>query len=317
MLNKTQVLNESALVREAITVHMGQRPHDLIHVPSYPDTIVYKARLDHTCVVFKATDPSGSDPSAIGAEAWACTQARTVGVPVPQMFAVDTTHALFPASFFIMDHAQGQSQRVLHLPLEQQRPFLRQVGRYLRLLHTIKLDGYGWLDEHHYLHTQHVRGHAITWRQALLPPIASSLAYLERHANVTTDITDRVRHIISTSDEQLNGTVESCLLHGDIGDVHMWFDMDRQMVTAIIDFGERSAGDPIWDIAAYDDWHGISYLLEGYEPDNRTQATFEPKYWLYNVLRAVPWARKWHARGAIHTVEVFKKIVQVASERLS
>lgn len=316
MPNETDVLCESALVREAITVHLGQNPHDLIHVPSYPDTIVYKARLDHTWVVFKATDPSGSDPSAIGAEAWTCMQARAVGVPVPKILAVDTTHALFPASFFIMEHAQGQSQRVLQLPIEQQRPFLRQVGRYLRLLHTIKLDGYGWLDEHQYLHTQQVHGHAATWRHALLPPIASSLAYLERHANVTTDVTDTVRQMITTYDDLLNDTFESCLLHGDIGDVHMWFDMDHQTVTAIIDFGERSAGDPVWDIAAYDDWHGVSYLLEGYEPDGIMQTTFEQKYWLYTVVRAVPWARKWHARGAVHTVDVLKKIVRVADTHL-
>lgn len=155
-----------------------------------------------------------------------------------------------------------------------------------------------------------------TWRHALLPPIASSLAYLERHANVTPDFTDTVRHMITIYDKLLNDTLQSCLLHGDIGDVHLWFDMDRQTVTAIIDFGERSAGDPIWDIAAYDDWHGVPYLLEGYELDSSTQATFEQKYWLYNVLRAVPWARKWHARGALHTVEVLKNIVQVAQTRL-
>jgi|GEM_PF-6906972 len=317
MMNGTEVFLEPALVREAITVHLGQRPHDLLHVPSYPDTMVYKARLDDRWIVFKATDPSGSDPSAIGAEAWACMQARTVGVPVPSVLAVDTTHQVFPASFFIMEHAHGQSQRVLQLPLEQQRPFLRQVGHYLRLLHTIKLTGYGWLDERQYLHSGRVEGHASDWRTALLAPIASSLAYFERHANVTLDWTDTVRQLLSQYDSLLDISFDTCLLHGDIGDVHIWFDVETQKVTAIVDFGERSAGDPVWDIAAYDDWHGVPYLLEGYELDSTTQPVFEQKFLLYNVLRAVPWARKWHARGGVNTVEALKKIVQSALERLS
>ncbi len=316
-MNGTDIFRESVLVREAITVHMGQHPHEIIHVPSYPDTIVYRARLDHLWVVFKATDPSGTDPSAIGAEAWACMQARKVGVPVPSVLAVDTTHQVFPASFFIMEHAQGQSQRVLQLPLEQQRPFLRQVGHYLRLLHTIKLAGYGWIDERQYLQLGRVEGHASEWRTALLPPIASSLAYFERHANVMPIWTDTVRQFLSQHDSLLDTSFDTCLLHGDLGDVHMWFDVETQQVTAIVDFGERSAGDPVWDIAAYDDWQGVPYLLEGYEPDSNTRATFEQKFLLYNVLRAVPWARKWHARGVIHTVEALKHIVQAASERLS
>lgn len=71
----------------------------------------------------------------------------------------------------------------------------------------------------------------------------------------------------------------------------------------------------MWDIVEYD-WEGVETLLEGYELDAEMKESFEAKFYLYAVLRAVPWAQKWHARGETQTVNWLKFAIQKAKEQL-
>jgi hypothetical protein len=97
-----------------------------------------------------------------------------------------------------------------------------------------------------------------------------------------------------------------------LGGLHVWVDPDCARVTSFVDFGERSAGDPIWDIMRYE-WEGVPSLIEGYELDPSLQSRFWPTFHLYAVLQAIPWARKWHARGGVHTLEWLKTTVREAA----
>jgi hypothetical protein len=54
----------------------------------------------------------------------------------------------------------------------------------------------------------------------------------------------------------------------------------------LIDFGERAAGDPVWDFVDYGP--GVPELLEGYEPDAAMRARFDDTFALYRLLRAIP-----------------------------
>ena len=44
----------------------------------------------------------------------------------------------------------------------------------------------------------------------------------------------------------------------------MWATPEHSTVTNFVDFGERSLGDPIWDIMRFE-WEGVRWLLNGYE----------------------------------------------------
>jgi hypothetical protein len=101
------------------------------------------------------------------------------------------------------------------------------------------------------------------------------------------------------------------LLHGDIGGLHVWVDPERACITSFVDFGERSAGDPVWDIMRFE-WEGVPLILEGYQLDQALRERFRASFHLYAVLQAIPWARKWHARGGVHTVEWLKTTIREA-----
>ena len=121
-----------------------------------------------------------------------------------------------------------------------------------------------------------------------------------------------IEGVLELAEPMLQPVTDGRLLHGDLGGLHMWVGPEHGAVTSFVDFGERSAGDPIWDIMRFE-WESVRSLLEGYELDASEQARFWPTFHLYAVLQAIPWARKWHARGGVHTVEWLKTTIREAT----
>jgi hypothetical protein len=64
------------------------------------------------------------------------------------------------------------------------------------------------------------------------------------------------------------------------------------------------------------EWEGVSAVIEGYELDPPMLSRFWPTFHLYAVLQAIPWARKWHARGGVQTVEWLKIAIREAMPKL-
>jgi aminoglycoside phosphotransferase (APT) family kinase protein len=288
----------------------GAAPTRLLPIPTVPDTIVYEAELPTGSVVFKAIDADGRDPDGIGLEAWMCETVRGLGVPAPQVLAVDTSHSALPSSYFIMQKAAGQP--LMSLAVEERRPFLRQAGAHLRQIHSLWLDGFGWLDEQLYRQQGAVQGSDPTWRDTILKNIAASLAYFQHTGALEPQFIHSIERIVELAEPLLGTITVGQLMHGDVGELHVWVDPQRGAITSFVDFGERSAGDPIWDMLQFD-WAGVPLLLEGYEPDPPMRERFWTTFHLYGVLQAVPWARKWHARGGVHTVEWLKTTIREAT----
>jgi hypothetical protein len=197
------------------------------------------------------------------------------------------------------------------LPTAQEFPFFRQIGAYLRQIHTVQVERFGWLDEHHYRQHHTIQGSDPTWRAAVLKDIPASLAYLRQTGAIEAPVEHTIERVLELADPVLDMVTRGQLLHGDVGGLHVWVDPDRTCVTSFVDFGERSAGDPIWDIMQFE-WEGVPLVVEGYELEPRLRERFRPTFHLYAVLQAIPWARKWHARGGVHTVEWLKTTIREA-----
>src|SRR5205085_12124117 len=114
--------------------------------------------------------------------------------------------------------------------------------------HAIEMEGYGRLDEDLYLRSGQVRGEADTWRAAVLQGVDRGLDYLSRRHLLGADTIDTVHRLVRNHDAVLSAWTGSCLMHGDLGAVHIYVDVEREAVTGLIDFADRSAGDPLWDL---------------------------------------------------------------------
>jgi hypothetical protein len=314
-IEKTCNTSYEASVVDVLQRHLKCAPAKLIPIPTYPDTIVYEAQYPENPVIFKAIDPDGCDPDGIALEAWVCEKVCALGVPGPRVLAVDTSNSLFPSSYFVMEKASGFALNSLELTTEEQKHYVRLLGGYLRQIHAVKLDGFGWLDEAHYVQTGEVRGQEATWRTSVLKKVPVSLEYLERKGAIDRRMIETIHGLMITHDQVLDRCTEASLLHGDLGDIHVWVDPEREIITSLVDFGERMAGDPVWDIIEWE-WKEIDALLEGYEPDAEMKESFEVKFYLFAVLRAIPWAQRWYSRGAVQTIDWLNLTVRKAQDRL-
>jgi hypothetical protein len=300
-------------IPELIRRATGALPLRLIPIPTFPDTIVYEAELPTGAVILKAIDPDGRDPDGIGLEAWMCETLAVLGVPAPRVVLLDLSRSQLPTSYFIMHKLSGQP--LSSLPVAQQLPFFPQIGAYLRQIHSVPIARFGWLDEQHYRQYHTVQGSDPTWHTAVVKDIPSSLSYFQATGALEPQLIDSIERILEVAGPVLQAVTAGQLMHGDVGELHVWVDAERGCVTGFVDFGERSSGDPIWDMMQFD-WGRLPLLVDGYELDTRSREHFHSTFHLYAVLQALPWARKWHERGAVHTVEWLKTTIREAQPLL-
>lgn len=155
------------------------------------------------------------------------------GVPVPRIEAADPDGAQTGIACVLIRHVGGA-------PLSHKSPEFAATGRILRQVHDITLAGYGSLT----LGPAGLRGHDDTWPDMLLQsthglePIAhAGLVDPALLARATTAVEDRV--------PALSTPKPGRLLHGDFHTRHVYAEGGR--ITGIIDWGDASSGDPLYD----------------------------------------------------------------------
>ncbi|WP_460661956.1 phosphotransferase family protein [Kribbella swartbergensis] len=147
----------------------------------------------------------------VEAEAGACTLARSVGVPAPEILAVTATYLI--------------CAEVTGVPSASDA-VVTSAGHALRRLHTI-------------------RGTDIPWPDRLL----HSVDHLDALAGIIpADLARRLRTTIPAFAETV-ADVEPVLLHGDLHPRHLHAVGDQ--LTGILDWGDTMYGDPLFDLARF------------------------------------------------------------------
>src|SRR5262249_51720235 len=97
----------------------------------------------------------------------------------------------------------------------------------------------------------------------------------------------RIERHFEDADGLLDG-VEPVLLHGDLSGRNIF--TDGVAITAVIDWEDCLAGDPVFDLAFWatfhqDERHGA--LLDGYASVRPLPADFDARFWLYYLRVAL------------------------------
>jgi aminoglycoside phosphotransferase (APT) family kinase protein len=285
------------LVRVIVARVFGTPSFVLKPVPTYPDSIVYEATSTERSVVFKSSDPDGEDPDGIELEAWALEAARQQDVPVPRVEMIDTSATAFPCSYMMMEKVGGLRFDEAGLPQEVRDRLILECGAALRRLHAVELEGFGRLDDEVFSGDRKVRGWSDSWRQSVLDPLPEAMGYLsgvlssERHDHLAQVLTSVVPSIEDISDPRL--------LHGDFGGSHVYVDLDGSQIMGVVDFGERASGHWLWDFCEWD-LASMDTLRRGY---GAVEVDFDVSLDRYLLIKAVPWAAKWHRRGEPQVLE--------------
>lgn len=142
------------------------------------------------------------------------------------------------------------------------RPVLREAGRQLKKLHSLPVEGFGWIDRR--FETQ-LRGEHRSYRAFFEEFLESDLAVLE--TVLPAEAAARLR-VLTKEALRVLETQNAVLVHGDFCMEHIFHAGSE--FTGFIDFGEIRGSDPYLDLGAFvmsDETPGgeaSKFLLEGY-----------------------------------------------------
>ena len=225
-------------LREAAgSVRHVSDPTELVVIQRSDDHIVFDAG---TAIVKCGTR------DAFRIEAWACEQARSLGVPAPRVISLDTT-ARIP--HLALSKIEGVALCDRRLDREAAARGASQAGEMLRRLHEQCLPGFGWIDRNHFLNTNEVRGKSTSWIEEIHSELDPALEELVATGALTRAQADALSAEMRELLPEIGALNEGRLLHGDLARMHVFVEPERGDLTGFIDWGDLQVGDPAWDLA--------------------------------------------------------------------
>lgn len=192
--------------------------------------------------VFRATTARGpkfvkfGEPQAITLEHAVLRIADEHGVPVPAVVVADPDGR-------ITGHACLVLREVAGMPLTGDEPLFNEAAALLQRLHSVRCNGFGSLAV---MDDGSLQGQDGSWCDALRRRVESATP-VAAASLVPIGLVERVANAVEKISVSVSVATSAQLLHGDFHPRHVY--ADSTGVTAIIDWGDATAGDPDYDLA--------------------------------------------------------------------
>lgn len=212
---------------------------------------------------------------------------RARGITVPEVLRTDLSRREFPLDYQIIREARGRPLNTLERPEDQFLPeaLLADLGRSMARSHGIEASGAGLLDPAAL--SARVAGVLPQWSDYLLLHLHEHVRTCGKSGAVSAAEAEEITSLFRRHSAQLNDS--PCrLLHGDPGHHNLFADEGR--ISAIIDWEDALAGDPVFDVAYWGTFvrdYLREPVLRGYQEVAPLPKDFELRYWLYYLRVAV------------------------------
>lgn len=231
---------------------------------------------------------------AIDREVWGYETARTAGVPVPIVAAVDTSLDVFPEAYLLVQAVSGVQLADLDVADGAFVALIRQTAQHVKALHQTRLHGYGppdpeaLADEPQGLHD--------SWSHALGERLDADIGPLVAAGILAPRTVSALHDALGTRAGELDRLASSRHLHGDLGSEHVYVDRAANRITGIIDFADTGIGDPAFELMCFDVWHDDGparrgALYHAYEPDHGIREVITHVGDLYEAMQFLANAR--------------------------
>ena len=237
---------------------------------------------------FRADDGEGDDDYML-AESTLMQLAAESGVPVPKVFHTDVSCTISPLRFQIMECRHEPCLDVHHKSGSLNLTAVgMQLGTYLRRVHSVRLDGFGFIDTELLSRTGILRGLDPGYADYFHKRLGDHLNYLRQHDLLSPIDSMEVERLFEQHASRLH-LANGVLTHRDMA---LWNVLGTpDCVTAIIDWDDAVSGDPADDLGVlrcfYDD-DFIGPILKGYWGGESSSYDFECRIWLH-MLRNMVW----------------------------
>jgi aminoglycoside phosphotransferase (APT) family kinase protein len=197
-------------------------------------------------------------------------------VPVPEVFAYDTSRSLIDNDYYLMSFVPGVSLHKLRQQLsgEDQHAIDFRAGEYLRQMNAITGSYFGYFSQPEY--------HCSNWREAFGGMIEHILQD-GREAGVELPIPyDTLHSRLKTFYTVLDEVTQPALVHWDLWDGNIFIDPETKKISGIIDCERALWGDPLMEVnfGAF----GVNpALIEGYGLDVLATPAAQTRRALYNI----------------------------------
>jgi aminoglycoside phosphotransferase (APT) family kinase protein len=197
-------------------------------------------------------------------------------VPVPEIFAYDTSRRLLDNDYFLMSFVPGVSLHKLRpqLTADEQHAIDRQTGDYLQQINAIAGPRFGYVAQ--------PASHRATWRETFAAMLEQVLQD-GRDAAVTLPIDyDELAAQLQPVYGALDAVTQPVLVHWDLWDGNIFVDPATKTITGLIDFERALWGDPLMEVnfGAF----GVNpALVEGYGVDLLVSPNAQIRRTLYNI----------------------------------
>lgn len=276
------------VVRAACTEHFGIMPSDIKAAGCDGNHFAYIVNYPDRNYFFRADDGSSGDDYML-AESALMRLASAEGIPVPEVYNTYVELKRYPVRFQIMDLIMGKSLSVYHKNNELQVDKIAyELGMYLRRLHTIRMDGFGFVDTDLLKKDGTVR-----WLERKYPDyfnkrLDDHLDYLSKNNLLTPETIDEIRQLFRKYSSLLNLDA-GVLVHRDLALWNVLGTPDR--ITAIIDWDDAVGGDPADDLGILQCFYEedfMSHVFSGYFGNEKMSQDFKIRIWLH-TLRNMLW----------------------------
>ena len=189
---------------------------------------VFRLRRGERVVFLKCADRLDLEREVAVIEA-----VRERGVPVPAVEAFDPAGDVAGTPCVVLRDVGGE-------PLDGDAPEFGGAGAHLRAVHDVMLDGFGSVTV-----GPGLRGEDATWSDTVERRTAG-LAPIVTAGLVPADLATRAGAALDDHRERFDSVESARLLHGDFHPRHVYA-VDGH-ITGIIDWGDATAGDPVFDL---------------------------------------------------------------------
>ncbi len=229
-----------------------------VRVPEGVSTYVYRVETGRsTCYArFLPED------ATFGVEVLVHKLLGEIDIPVPEVLAYVPREPVTGLSLIVVSALPGSSMKA-SMPAKSSQQILKQAGAALAKLHTLPVDGFGWIDR---TCETALKGEHSSFSKYFTEFLESDLAALEQ-CGVSAPDRSRIRALMEEALNQLH-TEQAFLVHGDFCLDHIF--QKNGTFTGFIDFGEIRGSHPFFDLGAFllsDPTPGqqaFSAILEGY-----------------------------------------------------
>lgn len=286
--DKYKLADITDTVRDIALHHFGNAPLRIepnnVSGNHYAYVISYQDRE-----IFFRSDDGKVDDDYMDAEEAAMKLARAHGVPVPEVYAADTSKALFSVRYQLMEKVSGENMSNFYKDGRlDKKNVSRELGGHLARLHSFALDGFGFFNTEILKRENKIIGLNKTNREYFDTKLEDHLRYLRDTQFLTTQETQEIEQLVDRFGRHLT-IRQGSMVHKDIAFWNMVGTATK--VNAIVDWDDVISGDPIDDLAIVRCFYGedIFYpLLEGYKEVAPLPDDFYPRLWLY-MIRNMLW----------------------------